>query len=78
MSETAKPVLSDDHFTRSAGKQLGLYALAALGVLGGLMALLSFAVGGTGGGAGGGAIDSDNNSITITLRQEPPQLDSGR
>ena len=42
------------------------------------MALLSFAVGGTGGGAGGGAIDSDNNSITITLRQEPPQLDSGR
>ena len=75
MSKTAKPVLGDDHFTHSAGKQLGLYALAALGVLGGLMALLSFAVGGTGGGAGGGAIDSENNSITITLRQEPPQLD---
>jgi oligopeptide transport system substrate-binding protein len=30
------------------------------------------------GGASGGAIDVENNSITITLRQEPPQLDAGR
>ena len=78
MSGTIKPVLSNDNFTRSAGKQLGLYALLALGILAGLMTLLSFLASGSGGGASGGAIDIENNSITITLRQEPPQLDSGR
>jgi hypothetical protein len=58
MSGTIKPVLSDDNFTRSAGKQLGLYALLALGILAGLMTLLSFLASGSGGGASGGAIDS--------------------
>lgn len=66
-----------DGFTQSAGRQLAGYALAAVAVLAGIMTLLSLALG-EAGGAGGGAIDYENNRITITLRQEPPQLDAGR
>lgn len=77
-SQVDKVIASDAGFTRSAGRQLALYAAAAVVVLGALMALLSFAVSGSSGTSGGGAIDLENNSITITLRQEPPQLDSGR
>ena len=66
-----------DGFTQSAGRQLAAYALAAVAVLAGIMTLLSLALGDAG-GTGGGAVDFENNSITITLRQEPPQLDAGR
>jgi len=66
-----------DGFTQSAGRQLAAYALAAVAVLAGIMTLLSLAIGDAG-GTGGGAVDFENNSITITLRQEPPQLDAGR
>ena len=66
-----------DGFTQSAGRQLAAYALAAVAVLAGIMTLLSLAIGNAG-GTGGGAVDFENNSITITLRQEPPQLDAGR
>ena len=62
-----------DGFTQSAGRQLAAYALAAVAVLAGIMTMLSLALGDAG-GAGGGAVDFENNSITITLRQEPPQL----
>lgn len=78
MTDTNTIIDSDQSFARSAGKQLAVYALYA--VL--LMAVAIYLLGKFGesaaGGASGGAIDVENNSITITLRQEPPQLDAGR
>jgi len=78
MTDTNTIIDSDQSFARSAGKQLAVYALYA--VL--LMAVVIYLLGKFGesaaGGASGGAIDVENNSITITLRQEPPQLDAGR
>ena len=78
MTDTNTIIDSDQSFARSAGKQLAVYALCA--VL--LMAVVIYLLGKFGesaaGGASGGAIDVENNSITITLRQEPPQLDAGR
>lgn len=65
-------------FTRSAGKQLAIYALYALLALTVLIFALSFAAGKTGGDSTGLAVDVENNSITIALREEPPQLDPGR
>lgn len=62
--------------TSSAGKQLGLYFLAAIAGLILFIFILSSIPGSTAVSKGG--IDVENNSITITLRQEPPQLDAGR
>lgn len=76
MSETQRPA-SGDGFTQAAGTQLALYALVAMVVLAAIMALLSFAIGDSS-ASGGGAIDAERNAITITLRQEPPQLDATR
>jgi len=70
-------LLAEQSFTQSAGKQLALYALYALITLGVLVYLLSLIVGRSG-AATGGAIDVENNSITVAMREEPPQLDSGR
>ena len=79
MSEYSKPVMDrDDNFTRSAGKQLGLYALYAVFTLAVLFYLLAVAAGHTGNRSSGMAIDVENNAITIALREEPPQLDAGR
>ncbi len=64
-------------FTRSAGRQLAVFAGYALVALGLLVYLLSLSSGGSGAGTGS-AINPETNSITITLREEPPQLDSGR
>jgi oligopeptide transport system substrate-binding protein len=77
MAMTKSHTPAGDGFTQSAGRQLAAYALAAVAVLAGIMTLLSLALGDAG-GTGGGAVDFENNSITITLRQEPPQLDAGR
>jgi len=71
-------ILTEQNFTRSAGRQLALYALYALLALVALVYLLSLVMGEASGNVTGSAIDVDNNSITITLREEPPQLDSGR
>jgi len=71
------PIKQQDDFTRSAGKQLLIYAFYVLVGLGLLFYLLSLAVGGSS-AVSGGAIDIENNAITIALREEPPQLDTGR
>ena len=71
-------ISGDQAFTSSAGKQLGLYALYTLVALSVLLYLLSVAAGNTAGGLGSGAINVERNSITITLREEPPQLDASR
>jgi len=70
-------VITEQSFARSAGKQLALYTLYAVIALGVLVYLLSLGVGGSG-ATTGSAIDVENNSITITVREEPPQLDSSR
>ena len=79
MTETGPSQMSGDQaFSSSAGKQLGLYALYTLVALSILLYLLSVAAGSTAGGLGSGAINVERNSITITLREEPPQLDASR
>ncbi len=78
MATTGSTIDSDESFAKSAGKQLAIYALYTLIFLTVLIYVFSIVAGRTGGGASGGAVDSANNSITITLRQEPPQLDAGR
>lgn len=72
------PLSTDDSFVRSAGKQLAIYAVVAVVVLVALMYALNFAASLTSTGAGGvaGAIDVENNEITIYLREEPPQMNS--
>lgn len=66
-----------DDFTHSAGRQLLIYALYVLAGLALLFYVLSLVVGGSS-AVSGGAIDVENNAITIALREEPPQLDSAR
>jgi oligopeptide transport system substrate-binding protein len=75
-SETSEFTV-EQKFTQSAGRQLALYAVYALVALGVLVYLLSLSSAGSGAGTGS-AINPETNSITITLREEPPQLDSGR
>lgn len=72
------PITTDDHFTRSAGRELARYALIAVTVLVMLMYFLNFVAGLTSSGAGGvaGAVDVENNEISIYLREEPPQMNS--
>ena len=62
----------------SALRQLGLYALYAVFGLAAAVWLLGLAANTTGGAVAGGAIDAENDAITIALRTEPPQLDYGR
>jgi oligopeptide transport system substrate-binding protein len=69
------PMSGEEAFTRSAGKQLGLYAVYAVAGLAFLIYLLATV---TGGSSAGGGVNVERNSITITLRQEPPQMDSTR
>ena len=79
MAEAATAQVSGDQaFTRSAGKQLGLYAFYTLLAMAVLLYLLSVAAGCTARGLGSGAINIERNSITVTLREEPPQLDASR
>jgi len=67
-----------DSFASEAGRQLGLYAVFAIFLLGIVIYGLSFVVTLTGGGVSGNAIDFENNSITISVAYDPPQLDSMR
>ena len=59
-------------------RQLGLLALYVVLGLAAVVWLLGLAANRTGGAVTGGAIDAENNAITIALRNEPPQLDYGR
>ena len=67
-----------DSMTRAAGRQLGLYALAAVAVLVAVMFLLNGLAGLTSSAAGMSrmAVDVENNTITTYLRDEPPQMNS--
>jgi len=62
----------------AALRQLALLAAYAFGGLALVVWLLGLAASRTGGAVAGGAIDAQNNAITIALRTEPPQLDYGR
>ncbi|NBC23599.1 MAG: hypothetical protein GVY21_09010 [Gammaproteobacteria bacterium] len=68
---------NQDDFTRSAGKQLALFALASVAGVTLLMVGLSWASGltSTGGGAGE-AVDPATGTVTLVLNEEPPQLNS--
>jgi len=72
------PIRPDDSFTRSAGRQLALYGGAAVAILVILMFTLDFIAGLTSASGGGtaGAVDVENQEITVYLREEPPQLNS--
>ncbi len=62
----------------SALRQLALYALYVVFGLAAVVWLLGLAANSTGSAVTGGAIDAENDAITIALRTEPPQLDYGR
>ncbi len=59
-------------------RQLGLHALYVVFGLAAAVWLLGLAANSTGSAVTGGAIDAENDAITIALRTEPPQLDYGR
>ncbi|MFT4860919.1 MAG: oligopeptide transport system substrate-binding protein [Pseudohongiellaceae bacterium] len=61
--------------TRSAGRQLAFYFVAALLFFIAVLFAISLL---SGDEASSGGIDVANNTITVTVRQEPPQLDAGR
>ncbi|HDZ09433.1 peptide ABC transporter substrate-binding protein [Pseudohongiella sp.] len=67
-----------DRLTRAAGKQLAIYALAAVAVLVAVMFVLNALAGLTSSAAGMSrmAVDVENNIITTYLRDEPPQMNS--
>ena len=68
---------AEESFTRSAGKQLALFALIAIAGLAALMWLLNLLASLTASVTGSStAVDAANNTITIRLAEEPPQLDT--
>ncbi|MEZ5559460.1 MAG: peptide ABC transporter substrate-binding protein [Pseudomonadales bacterium] len=68
-----------DSFTRTAGRQLLLFALLSVGGIALLMVVLSWASSLTGSSAGASSgVDPATRTITATLREEPPQLNSTR
>lgn len=68
-----------DPMSRAAIRQMIWLGVAGTGLFVGLMAVLSWASSLTGGGvAGGDAIDFETKTITTSIRDEPPQLDSTR
>lgn len=76
MNKTKAP---EDRFLSAAGRQLAVYGAIAVAVLVALMFLLSWLASLTSSGSvSRGAVDVENNAITIYLRDEPPQLSSIR
>ena len=67
-----------DSFSKSAGRQLLVYALMSIAGVAALMVTLSWASSLTGGASAGSqlGVDPELNMITLTLREEPPQLNS--
>ncbi len=77
MSNTNIVADTDESFAKSAGKQLLIFALAAIVLVGSLMwglQVLASMVGSSTEAAK--AVDADAQSITIAIREEPPQLNS--
>jgi oligopeptide transport system substrate-binding protein len=70
-------VTTEDSFTRSAGKQLLFFALGSIGGIGILMYALAWASSLTGATATANvAVDPTTKTVTLFLREEPPQLNS--
>ncbi|MEJ2088999.1 MAG: peptide ABC transporter substrate-binding protein [Gammaproteobacteria bacterium] len=70
-------VASEDTFTSAAGKQLLVFALLGVSGMAALMMALSWASSLTGAASGAGdAVDATTGTITVFLRDEPPQLNS--
>jgi oligopeptide transport system substrate-binding protein len=68
---------TDKDFTRSAGRQLALFAVLAVAGVVLLMMALSWASSLTGTGAGlTGGVDPRTGTVTLVLSEEPPQLNS--
>jgi len=72
------PTSSQDGFARSAGRQLLLFAVAAVVGVGLLMFGLSWASSYFGGAKLSKGIDAATGTVTLALADEPPQLDSSR
>lgn len=72
-------VSSEDSFTSAAGRQLLLFTAAAVGGITTLMLILSWASSHTGAASGNNnAVDAASGTLTVFLREEPPQLNSTR
>ena len=68
---------AEQPFTRSAGRQLTVFALVAVAGMVLLMWLLNLLANLTSSAVGSStAVDAANNTITIRLTEEPPQLDT--
>ncbi len=66
---------NQDSFTRSAARQLLVFAVIAVAGIAALMVALSWAAGLTASGsAGGAAVDPVSKTVTLLLTEEPPQL----
>ena len=68
----------DESNRGSEARSLALYAAYVLLAVAILIYILAFFAGNTGIAINGGAINEERNSITISLSEEPPQLDSTR
>ena len=67
----------EDSFTSAAGKQLFIFAALAIAGITALMLTLSWASSLTGAASGSNdAVDPASNTLTVFLREEPPQLNS--
>ncbi len=72
-------ITSDDSFTSAAGRQLLIFAALAISGITLLMLGLSWASSRTGAASGSNnAVDPVTNTLTVFLREEPPQLDSSK
>ncbi|MEQ8858731.1 MAG: peptide ABC transporter substrate-binding protein [Pseudomonadales bacterium] len=67
---------NQDDFTRSAGRQLALFAALSVSGIALLMMGLSWASSLTGSGGVSEGVDPATGTVTLALREEPPQLDS--
>lgn len=71
---------ADERLMSAAGRQLGAFALITVAFLIALMFALNWLAGLTSSSAGMStlAVDVENNSINVFLREEPPQMDTMR
>jgi len=77
-SDSAAPG-NDDAFVRSAGRHLLIYSVVAVIAAAALMVLLNTLAGLVGSVSGDtAAVEPQQRLITIAIRDEPPQLDSGQ
>lgn len=68
---------NQDNFTRSAGRQLALFAVLSAAGVALLMVGLAWASSLTGSGTqAGAAVDPVSGTVTLALKEEPPQLNS--